>query len=283
MKIAVLITTFNRKEKTLACLHSLGEQQLPAGVSLDIFLTDDASKDGTAQAVRDNFPEVHLYHGTGRLYWAGGTRNSWVMAAKTNPDHYLLLNDDTLLFKHAVPSLLQTSIDFYREHANHAICIGSTRDPDSEVITYGGRKSHQWNRNRSFLIQPAGHYIECDLGNANIMFVPAPIVEKIGFLSEEYTHMLADFDYTLRAKKNGFSAIVAPGVLGICKRDHGKNWKSAKVRLSERIEYLYNVKGLAYHEYLTFIRKHFPLHLPAAFVKLWLKTLFPIVYDTFKK
>src|SRR4051794_17710906 len=95
MYIAVLITCFNRRKKTLACLQRLEQQRLPEKAKLEIFLTDDGSSDGTAEAVRERFPYVRLYRGTGSLYWAGGMRRTWGFARLYDPDYYLLLNDDT--------------------------------------------------------------------------------------------------------------------------------------------------------------------------------------------
>jgi GT2 family glycosyltransferase len=136
---------------------------------------------------------------------------------------------------------------------------------------------------QSYSVYSDTDFLECDLANANIMMVPMQIVKRIGILSEDYTHSIADFDYTLKAKKAGYKAVVVPGILGHCTDDHGNNWKSSNVSLRERISYLKSPKGLAYKEYLHFIKKHFPSHLPAAFIKLWLKTLFPVVWDKFKK
>ncbi|WP_333410708.1 hypothetical protein [Microcoleus sp. LAD1_D5] len=45
-RIAVLLTCFNRKQKTLACLEALFNQTLPADTSLTTYLVDDASTDG---------------------------------------------------------------------------------------------------------------------------------------------------------------------------------------------------------------------------------------------
>ena len=104
------------------------------------------------------------------------------------------------------------------------------------------------------------------------------LINKIGFLSNSYTHSLADYDYTLTAKKVGFDVLVAPGFLGECKDDHGNNWKSSKVSLKDRIKYLKSPTGLAYKEYLIFIKRHFPASYPSAFVKLWLKTFFPFIW-----
>ncbi len=280
MKIAVLLATYNRREKTLSCLKSLYEQQLPDDITLDVFLTDDASSDGTTDALKKEYPAVRIFNGSGSLFWAGGMRNSWREAVKTNPDFYFLLNDDTLLDKNALSTLLA-----YQKSPGYttpAICIGSTVDKENGQISYGGQKLVNKNRVQCYNIFSENEYVECDMANANIMLVPSVVVQKIGILSDTYTHSIADFDYTLRARKAGFKVIVAPGYLGQCTDDHGKTWKSNKDPLKDRIKYLKSPKGLAYSEYMKFIKLHFPLHTPVAFTKLWMKTLFPVMWDRFK-
>lgn len=275
MKISVLLATFNRKEKTLTCLDSLYRQVtalVPGELKLEVFLTDDASADGTAEAVQIRYPDVHIFKGSGSLFWAGGMRNSWTAARKTDPDFYLLLNDDTLLEAGALGKLLACN--------RSAICVGSTSD--GKKISYGGHNLIHQNRVQYINVFSEDQYLPCDLANANIMLVPREVVASIGILSTAFTHSIADFDYSLRAKKAGFDVVVAPGILGYCTDDHGNNWKSSDTRLTDRIRYLKSPKGLAYSEYLYFIRQHFPTHLPAAFLKLWMKTLFPSIWDRLK-
>jgi len=274
-RIAVLLTTFNRREKTLTCLRSLAAQQLPAGTTVEVFLTDDASSDGTAAAVKKEFPDVHLFSGTGNFYWAGGMRHTWRQALATKPDHYLLLNDDTTLQPNALAVLLASARD------EPCICIGST--DSAGQISYGGWKLSSRRFWKSERVHDGGAYADCDFGNANIMLIPQAVVDRIGILADHFTHSLADYDYTLRARKAGFRVRVAPGFLGHCIDDHGNNWKSAGTTLRERIAYLKSVKGLAYHEYLRFIRDHFPMSYPSAFCKLWMKTFFPFIWDRFKR
>lgn len=284
MTIAVLLTTFNRKQKTLSCLQSLEKQQLPDDVILNIYLTDDNSADGTPAAVKSAFPNVNVYNGNGSLFWAGGMRYTWRQALASNADYYLLLNDDTLLKDTAIATLLQCSNYIKSKGAKPAVCVGSTADDDTGKISYGGRKlpdKNSWSEG-SFVYSDT-EYLNCDVANANILLVPAEVVKELGILSEKFTHGLADYDYTLKAKEAGFGLVVAPGFLGTCIDDHGNNWKSANTTLKERIAYLKSPKGLAYKEYLGFIKEHFPKSYSAAFVKLWLKTLFPVIWDTFKK
>lgn len=283
MTIAALLATYNRKDKTITCLESLKKQELPQNTGVQVFLTDDASSDGTSETVKACFPEVKIYKGTGLLFWAGGMRNSWGEALASKPDYYLLLNDDTVLTDNAVSELIKYCTSQTRGDMSPPICIGSTMDTQTGEISYGGKKLRSKSRIANDKVFSKTDLMECDLGNANIMLVPRQVVEKIGILSKAFTHSLADYDYTLRAKKAGFKVMVVPGVLGYCTDDHGRNWKSNDVTLKERIRYLKSPKGLAYNEYLNFIKEHFPLHLPSAFLKLWMKTLFPFVWDHLKK
>lgn len=106
MKIAVLLTCFNRKIKTLSCLQSLYHalevynNKYENKIDLSIYLTDDGCTDGTGNAVRENFIDknITILQGTGNLFWAGGMCLAWNTALRYNKgwDFYLLLNDDVV-------------------------------------------------------------------------------------------------------------------------------------------------------------------------------------------
>jgi len=281
LKIAALTCSFNRKEKTVSFLASLITQPLPADYSLDIYLLDDNSSDGTSQDVAKKFPAVKLLSGTGSLYWAGGMRKVWSEALKDDYDFYILFNDDVRLSDDAIPKLISA---YDKAEINGAIILGSVRDFFKKTHTYGGRKVKNWLTGDSEAILPDEIALQtAEIGNANIMLVDRKSVEVIGILSSSFTHGLADFDYTLRAVKQGLKVLVAPGYFGYCTNDHGKTWLSGKVPLKKRIQYLYSPTGLAYKEYLVYVKSHFPKALPFLYIKLWVKTLFPLIYDWFKK
>jgi len=282
MKIAILLTTYNRRDKTVACINSLKAQKDVSDLDLAVFLTDDNSADNTVEAVTEIFPSANILHGNGSLFWAGGMRNSWNEALKQQFDFYLLLNDDTLLSTNALRTLVDTYQTIYKKTNTEAIIVGSTSEFGDSKISYGGKKLTSKYTIKYATAFSETEIMECDLGNANIMLVPHAIVHKIGILSTVYTHGIADYDYTLQAKRNKFGVYVAPGILGHCSDDHGNNWKSQNSTLKERITFLKSPKGLAYHEHLHLIKTFFPLSLPMAFIKLWLKTLFPFIWDKFK-
>ena len=106
-RVAALIAAHNRRDLTLACLRSLDAQRVP-GVTVDAFVLDDGSSDGTSEAIAEQFPEVTVLHGDGELYWGGGMRQAFAAAIAGDYDHYLWLNDDVYLDDGALAVLLDT-------------------------------------------------------------------------------------------------------------------------------------------------------------------------------
>lgn len=282
-QIAILITCFNRKAKTLQCIGDLRASQLKAEAGTDIYVVDGGSSDGTVEAVGERFPEVHVRREDG-LYWAGGMRAAWRMALDGGKDYdfFFLVNDDTRIYADTLQRLLDADDHARRTYGKGGIYVGSTKAIGEERFSYGGRKLLRWGHTKCRTVMPDADYHPCELGNANIMLVSRDVHDRIGGFSETYTHGIADYDYTLRAVRAGLPCLVIPGYGGECVDDHGNNWAPASASLRERIRFLKSPKGLAYGEYLHYIREFFPKEYAISWVKLWLKTLFPSLWDRFK-
>jgi len=87
---AVLLTVFNRKEKTLECLSRLFDQLPVEDLQIDVFLTDDGCTDGTAEAIENLFPSVHILEGSGDLFWNRGMLMAWkaiIVGATEDANH----------------------------------------------------------------------------------------------------------------------------------------------------------------------------------------------------
>ncbi len=273
-RLAILITSYNRKQKTLACLRTIFEQEDISDIQFSIYLVDDNSSDGTFEAIQSTYPTVNIFKGDGQLFWAGGMRVAWGEAVKENKfSYYLLINDDVILFKDAFKKLFND----IKLITNNAILVGSVMDQSTGETTYGGRRlKNNYNISSIMIIPDSKSPQPCDLGNANIMLVPAKVVERIGILSDGYTHGIADFDYTIKAKKAGIPSYISSFYNGFCVNDHDPS-RLNTTTLKQRIDHLYSVKGLSYKQYLQFIRNHFPFYLPQAWLFLWLKTIFPFL------
>ncbi|WP_352421227.1 glycosyltransferase family 2 protein [Proteiniphilum sp.] len=282
--IAVLLTCHNRKAKTIACLSSLFQASIPSEYLLDIYLTNDGSTDGTGDSIKVLFPQVRVIEGDGSLFWAGGMRLAWKTAIqKKSYDAYLLINDDVVLYPDFFQYLLATETYSLEEIGKTGIYSSATINEEDDKITYGGSRIKD-NKLlvRIQMIEPKEQPQRCDITNANILWVSKEVVNEIGIFDNRFTHGTADYDYSLQANKKGFPVFLAPKVGGVCADDHGKNWRDTRYSLKERIAYLKSPKGLAYDEYLYYIRKHFPMFLPYSFVMLWTKTFFPFIWNRFK-
>ncbi len=74
VRVAAVLACHNRVDSTLAALRALHAQEGVERVDLSVHLLDDASTDGTADRVADEFPKVTVHHGDGNRYWNGGMR-----------------------------------------------------------------------------------------------------------------------------------------------------------------------------------------------------------------
>ncbi|MFC1652798.1 glycosyltransferase family 2 protein [Planctomycetota bacterium] len=270
-RIAVLITCYNRKDTTLACLKTLFGQVLPSQVRLDVYLVDDASTDGTSDAVRQTFPTVHILNGSGLLYWSGGTRLAWQQALKKQYCYYLWLNDDTCLTPNALDILLAV------DKTAQKIVVGSCCDPITGEHTYGGRiRRNTRIQLPTEPILPEDRPIHCETMNGNIVLVPQFVVDTVGILSSEYTHTIGDVDYGLRAQKAGLSVLVAPGYLGKCARHKQiAAWTDPHTSLLKRLKNMCEPKGFPPREWYVYVRRHTGYQWPFYFVKPFVRVLFP--------
>tara|TARA_Y100001933_G_C18982911_1_gene557339 strand:- start:85 stop:912 length:828 start_codon:yes stop_codon:yes gene_type:complete len=255
-------------------------QESSNGWDMSIYLTDDGSTDGTSEAVSENFPQVKILKGDGSLYWAGGMRNSWSEALKGNYDAYLLLNDDTNVYPHLFEAVLKTHDYSISNYGVGGVYVGTTIDSNTKKITYGGSVFTHRLLGKIRRV-PFNNTIpeECELGNANIMWVSGNVVETIGILSKGYIHGMADYDYTMKAVKSNLPVLVIPGTSGECTNDHGEIYeKFANLKFKERINFLFNPVGLDFKSQLHHMKKHFPIRLPVFYFMGWFKVIFPNIY-----
>ncbi|MEZ4811239.1 MAG: hypothetical protein R2819_12840 [Allomuricauda sp.] len=280
-KVAILLTCFNRREKTIKALTALNKAfEQSSGIGqMSIYLTDDGSTDGTSEAVSAQFPKANILKGTGDLYWAGGMRNSWKEALKGDYDAYLLLNDDTDVYSNLFDTIDNTHAFSLSKYGMGGVYVGTTIDAETKKVSYGGSVFVNKFLATSKRLKPQDIPIPCELGNANIMWVCKNVVEKVGVLSEGYVHGLADYDYTLKAVKKNIPALIMPGVVGECVNDHKDPYqKFFKLSFKERYKMLYSPIGFDFVSQTYHMKRHFPLRYPLFLAAGYFKVVFPKLY-----
>lgn len=228
------MTCFNRKETTLKCLNNLRALNLK-GISLEIFLTDDGSTDGTAEAIVSMYPQVHIIVGDGNLFWNRGMLKAWEYACKYKKyDAYLWLNDDVRLYPGALIEMVECLIELKSE----AIICGAFCNSNGE-FTYGGKTIN------SEPIIPNNSLQSIYFLNGNCVMIPSSVVSKIGLLDPLFHHHLGDYDYGLRALEAGIEVVTTKRYIGECEANNmiQKRGRKNNLSLVQRFKYLYSPLG----------------------------------------
>lgn len=268
MRIAVLLTCHNRREKTLGCLVHLFDQVLPVGVSLTAFLVDDGSTDGTGAAVRERFPTVQVIEGDGSLFWCGGMRKAWSEAAPGDFDGYLWLNDDTNMYKDALESLLTALRMQECATGRRGIVFGACWDPVESRQSFGAKSE-------CGLVPPAGEPRPARTFNGNLVLVTREAFQLLGNLDPFYRHSFGDEDYGLRAQRYGVPVWCAAGYLAQCHGNPKPAWEDPAVPLQRRWKTLHGPKGCPPRELAHFARLSRGWRWPLSVINLYRRVLRP--------
>jgi GT2 family glycosyltransferase len=272
-RIAVLITCHNRKQKTIQCLEALYNNKLSTEFSLDVFLVDDASKDGTSREVAAKFPLVKILNGNGYLYWCRGMHLAWETASSYYIyDYYLWLNDDTILYPYAIHELLLA----YGKVLAMSIICGSIHSKDGN-FTYG------LSQINGEPIMPNNKNLKGTFVNGNCVLISKKVYHLVGNLDACFPHAIGDFDYGLRAKKKGVHLLTTAKFIGICeKNERFPLWCYRNTPFTQRLKSLYSPLGNAHPKYFfIYERRHFGIVKALIhFILIHCRLFFPFLWKT---
>jgi len=275
--VAVLITCHNRKTTTLKSLEYLYKNELEKAV-IDVYLVDDGSTDGTSKAVKKYYPRAHVIHGKGNLFWNKGMRLAWVTAIKNKKyDFFIWLNDDTMIDEDGMSHLFECYYESYKHTNIPTLVVGACRKNGTNHFSYGGR-------DEVGRVIPNGTINKCKYVNGNFVLVPKEVVNKIGILSNDYTHTMGDWDYGLRALKNGYDIITTKKYVATCPiNNYTKKWCDPKESLFTRWKSFHSPLGLNIVEYRKFRKKYWGNQYFSYLFKAYIKCLAPAIYNYIDK
>jgi GT2 family glycosyltransferase len=148
---------------------------------------------------------------------------------------------------------------------------GATFCTFNNQVSYGGYIKKE-------LIAPSEELKNVDYLNGNFVIVPKYVMENIGILDSYFHHALGDFDYTLRAKKNGFELKLLPFYIGDCESNRNKHfWSDSSNNIIERMRYLYSpMSGCKFPEFFVFDLRHRGMLLSVFhFFTIHMRAIFP--------
>lgn len=273
-EIAVLLTCFNRRQKTIDCIDAVLAQSARRSAVIDFYITDDGSVDGTSEALTARYPKIRLIKGNGSLYWNGGMRLAWAEARKKPYDFFLWLNDDTFLYPDTLQRMLDTHATCMHDTGKAGIVVGSTHDETGQT-SYGGELQKSRLRPLTLIkVEPTEQVQRCDTFNGNCVLVSRQAAEALGNLDAGFVHAMGDTDYGLRAKQAGIPMWVMPYYAGRCVNDNGLSgsFSDRSLPVAERLKKIMSPKGLPWRAWLIVCRRHagylWPIYWMWPYVKI---------------
>jgi GT2 family glycosyltransferase len=250
--LSVLIVSWNTRELTLQTLRSF----LPGrDLVLEVVVVDNASADGSADAIEAEFPEIHVIRSEQNLGFAGGV-NVGLRAAR-HP-LVLLLNPDTRVLGDALARL----VDYADAHPEAGIIGPRVLNEDGSLQASRFRFPSLLNEAlaASYLYQllPGSRFFNrerfgghdfsaaepVDAVSGCCFLVRRSVLDAIGLLDEGFFMYAEETDLCYRAWQGGFEVHYAP----VGEIIHFKGGSSRQASLRNFLEYRRSV--------LRFYRKH---------------------------
>lgn len=217
LRVEIVTPVYNRRELTLQFLRSLSRVDR-AGLELHTIIVDDASTDGTAEAVGKEFPEVQIVKGDGNLWYTGGTNRGLEAALKHDPDYILCVNNDSIFEEKCIRNLVECAEKNPHSVIGAVLLLWDTPHKVFQVApkweTFSGGWRH-W-RNQTVWTLPKNPWkVELIVGNC--VLYPAQVIREVGFMDEKRLVQYGDAEYTPRMRKRGWQLLIEPRARVFCK------------------------------------------------------------------
>jgi GT2 family glycosyltransferase len=214
----IIVSSSGVRDLLRACLASLREHP-PRTAEMKVHVVDNASADGTAQMVRDEFPEVELHALDFNSGFCFG--NNFALRQVEAP-FALVLNPDTEVYEGALDHMLA----LMRERPDVGMSSCRLVQPDGTLDhaakrsfpTPVGALAHflrvgRMRRAPSWLAQyrapELGDYDvgEVDAVNGAFMLVRTDALEQVGLFDERYWLYMEDLDWCFRFQRAGWKVL----------------------------------------------------------------------------
>lgn len=219
-RVSVLIVSYNTKDMTLACIESV--RKFASNNEQEIIVVDNASSDGSADAIEKNFPDIRLVRSPVNLGFAGANN---LAALQATAPFILLLNPDTLILDNGIERLLS----FAQLNPDAGIWGGRTFFADMSLNpssvwrfmslwslfaqTFGFSKI--FGKSRFWSPESYGGWgrdsvREVDIVTGCFFLIKRTLWEKLGGFDRQFFMYAEEADLCFRARKLGAQALFTP-------------------------------------------------------------------------
>jgi GT2 family glycosyltransferase len=218
--ISVVIVSYKVPELLRVCLSSLRREAV--GCSYEVIVVENASGDGSAELVRDEFPDARLIALDRNAGFAAGSN---LGARAAQGDYVLMLNPDTELVGDTLTALLA----YARAHPQAGLVGGRTLSPSGELdpgscwgaqslwslFCFASGMSTLFRRSRLFNPESLGGWPRdsarrVDIVTGCLCLAPRSVWEHLGGFDETFFMYGEDADLAARARSLGYHPAITP-------------------------------------------------------------------------
>ena len=253
--VSIVFVTYECRDAARDCLASFIEHV--GSASFEVVVLDNASTDGTAVMIEQEFPRVRLVTLEENVGFAAGVNRA---AEVADGEFLLLLNPDTLVHRDTLDNI----VAFARDHAAYGLYGGRTLDPDGTVnpgscwgkltlwsaFCFASMLSTAFKRSSIFDPESLGRWQrdsvrEVDIVTGCLLLVRRSLWNDLGGFDERFFMYGEDADLALRAARRGFNHVITPDAVVTHEIGVSSSTRADKLVL------LYSGKA-------TLVRKHWP-------------------------
>lgn len=219
MDLSVIIVNWKVKDLLEKCLRSIFNET--RDISFEVFVVDNNSGDGSAEMVREKFPQVNLMASPENLGFAKGNN---LAIKKSQGKYILLLNPDTEILDNALGKMVK----FMDAHPKCGIAGCKLLNPDltlqpsvrafptlASQILILLKLHHLFPHSKAmykYLVQDFDYekVQEVDQVMGAFMMIRREVIGKIGLLDENFWIWFEEVDFCKNAKDADFKILYTP-------------------------------------------------------------------------
>jgi GT2 family glycosyltransferase len=214
--VSIVVVNWNTRPLLLDCLGSVFATV--EGLRYEVWVVDNGSSDGSADAVRIAFPTVHLLENARNFGFAAANNRA---LRRMRGRYALLLNSDTVLVEGAVEELFR----YLEDHPGAGMACGQLLNADgsaqNSVAGLPGLLSLTTNESLLRVLFPRrfpdkrrrpGNPTEVDSCIGACLMVRKEAMDAVGLLDERFFFFLEETDWAVRMRRGGWRVCFVPHV-----------------------------------------------------------------------
>ena len=213
--LSIIIVSWNTRELLADCLSSVFTQ--PPTVSYEVWVVDNASADGSAEMVRDKFPQARLLENIVNVGFAQANNQA---IAQCGGKYVLLLNPDTVVLPDALDALV-----FFLDARPEAAAAGSRLLNPDGTLQLSCHPSptllrEWWRLMHLDVVRPYGRYAmhtwdtnlarDVDVLQGASLLLRKSVLDQIGFMDGDYFMYSEEVDLCYRIQRAGWRLYWVP-------------------------------------------------------------------------